>query len=122
MTKWILGKKAEARWSKIQVDATALAQPGTTSFTIAGVGTFSTATVQTIILLPGWQAVSTSGGLQFNFLAEVADPLTGQFDVVNYDPVAGQHPGRARHQHAVHHLTPLFPWRVGKRKPPGGPP
>jgi hypothetical protein len=71
---------------KIQVDATALAQQGTTSFTIAGVGTFSTATVQTIVLLPGWQSVSTSGGLQFNFLAEVADPLTGQFDVVNYDP------------------------------------
>jgi hypothetical protein len=71
---------------KISIDATALYSQGVTSFTIAGVGTFSTQTVQTLVLLPGWQSFSDSNGLQFNFLAEVVDPVTGNYDVVNYDP------------------------------------
>jgi hypothetical protein len=70
----------------IKVDATALYKQGVTSFTIAGVGTLSTKTVQSLNLLPGWQSFSDPSSTQFNFLAEVVNPETGTYDLVDYDP------------------------------------
>jgi hypothetical protein len=61
----------------INVDARALAASSST-FTILGINSFSTSTVQAITLLPGWQFCSV-GAMQFDFLAEL-------FDMVEYDP------------------------------------
>jgi hypothetical protein len=71
---------------KIKVDATALYKNGITSFTIAGDPTsLSTQTVQSLNLLPGWQSFSDTS-TQFNFLAELVNPATGAYDLVDYDP------------------------------------
>jgi hypothetical protein len=69
----------------IRIDATALAAQGIATFTVAGAGTYSTAAVQTLTLLPGWQIFS-AGSVHFNFLVQLVDPLTGAYDTVNYDP------------------------------------
>jgi hypothetical protein len=61
----------------INVDARAVAASSST-FTLLGIGSFSTSTVQAITLLPGWQFCSV-GGTQFDFLAEL-------FAMVEYDP------------------------------------
>jgi hypothetical protein len=42
--------------------------------------------VQSLNLLPGWQSFSDPSSTQFNFLAEVVNPETGTYDLVDYDP------------------------------------
>jgi hypothetical protein len=61
----------------IHIDARALSGVSST-FTIAGVGTFDTSTVQTLTLLPGWERFQ-AGAVTLDFQAEL-------FDTVDYDP------------------------------------
>jgi hypothetical protein len=61
----------------VQIDARALS-PSTPSFTLAGVGTYPTATVLGLTLLPGWERFSTP--------AETIDFHVDEFSRIEYDP------------------------------------
>jgi hypothetical protein len=62
----------------VQIDARALS-PSTPSFTLAGIGTYPTATVLGLTLLPGWERFSTPN--------ETFDFHVDEFSRIDYDPI-----------------------------------
>jgi hypothetical protein len=62
----------------VQIDARALV-PTTPSFTLAGIGTYPTATVLRLTLLPGWERLSTPN--------ETFDFHVDEFSRVDLDPI-----------------------------------
>jgi hypothetical protein len=69
--------KLIVRGETIHIDARALSGVSST-FTIAGIGTFDTSTVLTLTVLPGWEQFQ-AGNVTLDFQADL-------FNTVNYDP------------------------------------